>query len=334
MRRTAPEPIEAGGQDSFVDVVTNLVGILIVLVLLVGVRVKPAWKAANAAEAAGMTADVASAAKKDAAAELAHLSATAEGFATDIHKTAAQIAAVDRVMAARQADHEKLTTLVSAGEHALADRRAELGHDSREDYDLRRQFDELQAASRENEQELQRAENYRPPPVELKHYMTPLSRTVFGKEAHFRLCEGRVVYVPIEELCERAKTEIGQMTTVSEMTDRPHTVGPYGGFQMEYTLRLQSRGVQMKEYRIEPTEAQIGEPVGEALGPNSEFRRRLALLDPKETTVTIWVYADSFADYRRLNDELYRLGFAVAGRPLEKGRQIAGSADGTRSAAQ
>ena len=52
MRRQPPEPIEAGGQDSFVDVVTNLVGILIVLVLIVGVRVKPAWRASQAASAA------------------------------------------------------------------------------------------------------------------------------------------------------------------------------------------------------------------------------------------------------------------------------------------
>ena len=74
--------------------------------------------------------------------------------------------------------------------------------------------------------------------------------------------------------------------------------------------------------------------IAEALGPSSEFRRRLALLDPKETTATVWVYEDSFADYRRLNDELYRLGFAVAARPLTKGLQIQGSADGTRSAAQ
>ena len=35
-----PENIEAAGQDSFVDVVTNLVGIMIVLVIIVGVRTK------------------------------------------------------------------------------------------------------------------------------------------------------------------------------------------------------------------------------------------------------------------------------------------------------
>src|SRR5437660_6482084 len=40
MRRTQAENLESAGQDSFVDVVTNLVGIMIVLVIIVGVRVK------------------------------------------------------------------------------------------------------------------------------------------------------------------------------------------------------------------------------------------------------------------------------------------------------
>ena len=42
MRRN-PENLESAGQDSFVDVVTNLVGIMIVLVIIVGVRTKHVW---------------------------------------------------------------------------------------------------------------------------------------------------------------------------------------------------------------------------------------------------------------------------------------------------
>ena len=43
MRRTRRPQTEAPGQDSFLDVVANLVGILIILVMVVGARAKDAW---------------------------------------------------------------------------------------------------------------------------------------------------------------------------------------------------------------------------------------------------------------------------------------------------
>ena len=50
--------------------------------------------------------------------------------------------------------------------------------------------------------------------------------------------------------------------------------------------------------------------------------------------MTAWVYADSFAEYRRLRKELYAAGYTVAARPLPEGELIGGSPRGTRSAAQ
>ena len=40
MPRPRPEDISSAGQDSFLDVVTNIVGILIILVMVVGARVQ------------------------------------------------------------------------------------------------------------------------------------------------------------------------------------------------------------------------------------------------------------------------------------------------------
>ena len=79
---------------------------------------------------------------------------------------------------------------------------------------------------------------------------------------------------------------------------------------------------------------QVGETTDEALRPDSEFRRHLDALDRQQTTVTIWVYPESFPDYRRINDELYRLGFAVAARPMPVGMPVGMSSHGTRSSAQ
>ena len=75
--------------------------------------------------------------------------------------------------------------------------------------------------------------------------------------------------------------------------------------------------------------------MSDALKPTSEFRRRLAAHDPSQTTATIWVYPDSFTEFRTVKDELYRLGYAAAARPLPPGRNVAASSDhGSHSAAQ
>jgi hypothetical protein len=59
----------------------------------------------------------------------------------------------------------------------------------------------------------------------------------------------------------------------------------------------------------------------------------LRLADP-QTTLTFWVYPDSFAAYRRLQEFAQSEGFAVATRPLPHGVAIAGSPNGSRSSSQ
>jgi hypothetical protein len=347
MRRQPPEPIEAGGQDSFVDVVTNLVGILIVLVLIVGVRVKPAWRASQAASSEPTGADPAIAAKtaddaKAAAAkELTGLKATADRVERDVRQIARQVAAVDGELAQRAAERDQVATSIAAAEHQIDERRSKLAGGAREEFDLKRQAAGLENDLQESQNELQRAKNAPSPVAELRHYMTPLSRTVFGKEAQFRLGDHRIAYIPIEELAERAKTEIhADGGSPNELTDHIHVVGPFGGFTMEFTMTMEpgpERGqyaFELKEARFLPVPGQTGETTDEALGPDSEFRRHLNTLDRQQTTVTIWVYPESFPDYRRINDELYRLGFAVAARPWPTGVPVMASNHGTRSAAQ
>ena len=344
MRRQPPEPIEAGGQDSFVDVVTNLVGILIVLVLIVGVRVKPAWRASHAASPSAATdpaaaAKAAETAKAAEAKELAGLRATADGVERDVRQVARQIAAVDGELAERAGEREKVATMIAAAEHEIDAPRSKLAGAARDEFDLKRQADGLESELQASQSELQRARNAPPPVAELKHYMTPISRTVFGKEVHFRLCDHRIAYLPMDELLERAKTEIhGESGSLNELTDHRHIVGPHDGFTMEFTLSMEpgpERGqyaISLNQSRFLPAPGQVGETTDEALGADSEFRRHLNTLDRQLTTVTIWVYPESFPDYRRINDELYRLGFGIAARPLPVGMPVGASNHGTRSA--
>ncbi|HJT79154.1 MAG TPA: hypothetical protein VJ739_18300, partial [Gemmataceae bacterium] len=84
----------------------------------------------------------------------------------------------------------------------------------------------------------------------------------------------------------------------------------------------------------EPLTPERGETAEAALAPGSEFRQVADVIDPQQTTVTFWVYPDSFALYRRLRDYLYQRDVIVAGRPLPDGAPIASSRHGTRSRGQ
>jgi len=83
-----------------------------------------------------------------------------------------------------------------------------------------------------------------------------------------------------------------------------------------------------------PLSQDLGEPADMALAEDSDFRRALRQFRPGRHTVTIWLYGDSFAAFRQVRQELYRLGYAVAARPLPADTPIGGSPEGSKSAAQ
>src|SRR5947208_9940565 len=67
VRRKAESQIEAPGQDSFLDVVCNLVGILIVLVMLIAAQAKRGMIAAATAQTGGAAGDASTEAEARAA---------------------------------------------------------------------------------------------------------------------------------------------------------------------------------------------------------------------------------------------------------------------------
>ena len=62
-------------------------------------------------------------------------------------------------------------------------------------------------------------------------------------------------------------------------------------------------GVELDMIYFVDVEPNLGQPVSEAFMPGSEFRSRLSALKPQSTTITIWVYPDSFDDFRSLKAE-------------------------------
>jgi hypothetical protein len=229
---------------------------------------------------------------------------------------------------------------VSAIESDLAKRRGSLDEQSRGRFDIQRDV----ALARD---ELGRLENERqaadrvvaPETIKIESFPTPLSKTVDGKEAHFQLLGGRIVYVPFEILVDQLKTVVREQAwKMQEQPEITDTLGPVGGFRLRYTIERHDtpRGSFIQPSFIEflPINGQLGEMMDVALQPKSKFRDKLEMLSPRHFTITVWTYPDSFAEFRRLKKELYGLGYAVAARPLFDGMPISGSPQGTRSSAE
>ena len=363
MRRQKPALADAIGTDSFLDIVANLVGILLIFLTVIGVRMEYASNTAKppppdprmlasqaiAANPLPQMPDALALAKVDvvdptnARLELSKLK-------SGIRNADAEAIELAEQMRMQKLDRDNLMFAITSAQQKLDQRRASLGTADQEKVQLDL---ELQQSEREFENVRQqltaaREASAKPQTEILEHVATPIAKTVFVREEHFQLKDGRLLYVPLNELTnqlrEDAPKKIWKLKTSRETTE---TLGPRDGFEMRYTLRrnrvpLQTESglsavrelVELDRFMMVPVGQARGETVEQALSTTSAFRSRISAFSPRETIITVWTYPDSFGAFRVLKSELYKLGFLTAARPLPKGQLISGSPQGTRSAAQ
>ena len=181
----------------------------------------------------------------------------------------------------------------------------------------------------------------------LEHKITPLSRVVNGNEKHYRLERNRVSEVPVDELVSRLKDQIQKRKDWLVKT-RQHQgqIGPVEGFNMQYLVRVETLSgldelrtgqggyrISLSSWQIQPEPETRGETAEVALRKGSRFYQSILSAAP-DTTLTFWVYPDSYAIYRKLQKFTHDHGFSVAGRPLPVGVPISGSPNGSKSASQ
>jgi hypothetical protein len=339
VRRRQESQVEAPGQDSFLDVVCNLVGILIVLVMLIAAQAKRGMIAAATAQPAA-TGEESPAALEASAAESA-----AASLETSVRELQAKIETQNHEAVMRQAERDKYQLLVTVAEQRLAEYRDQLSADEKARYDLEQQLVsyKTEMASLLN---AKTAPNKSKPHI-LEHLPTPMARTVFGTEVHFRLLGHRLAYVPWDEVIERMKADA--KNHVQKLRDTPRielSLPAIAGFGARYILRraevqVETRvgtathtGVELEQVYLVDVEPNLGQPIAQALARGSEFRSRIAALKPQSSTITIWVYPDGFDEFREVKSELFKLGFLCAARPMPANEPIAGSPSGTRSSAE
>jgi hypothetical protein len=176
---------------------------------------------------------------------------------------------------------------------------------------------------------------------------TPVAKPAEGTEYHFEVRHSRVTFLDLEKLLDRAKADAQLHIRLNE-GGRPisSTVGPVGAFSMRYELVrsltqmvddvLDLRGPTYTFRRMEviPEFEGRGDTFEAAMQPASDFARTINRLTPTRATITMWVYPDGSALYRKLREALHAKGFLVAARPLPEGMAIGISPFGSQSAGQ
>jgi hypothetical protein len=343
------------GSDSFLDVLANIVGILIILIVSAASRVQ---RGPELAQSAGATAVAQASIDKPAAAAplpaepdsdeppaeiTAELLALQKKMADVEEKSNAAAVRLRRLSAEEKAAGAEL----SAAEKEAAQESGKLKKQQLRLARLEEAIGERQGVLRGLLAEFEEVENARPAALEVKHRLVPVSQEVVGQEVYFRVSGGRVSIVPLNELAERIKNQLErQKDWLASRGHHEAVVGPLDGYSMKFeverkplsTLERNRHGfgayrIGVSQCEIIPERHLVDESPEEALRRNSKFALAVKTA-PEGATLTFWVYPDSFHAYRILQAACQAEGFVVAARPLPFGLNPKISPDGSRSAGQ
>ena len=126
---------------------------------------------------------------------------------------------------------------------------------------------------------------------------------------------GTVAVIPWDRLIDSLKSEARRSAERNSQKDRfVNQLGPIDGFLMTYGLKSQSgmmtngtstrlaRTIELEKFELEPTSDVVTESIAETLATGGRLRLELASCKAQHTTVTVWVYPDSFNEFRTLKE--------------------------------
>ncbi|MFL5241395.1 MAG: hypothetical protein ACJ8FY_04750 [Gemmataceae bacterium] len=341
--------------DSFLDLVANVVGIIIrlILVVWVGARSYTSLPPGFTVSAHGTPEIIEEDQFPDDPLQLELVKDRQE-----LDTAQARLVEELRKLRLAQTEHDKLNEqFLSIGvrKNDLAKQESEVGHFKKENQHraaaVALSLEQIKQRYARLSEEIAAVRKL-PSAKKALTYRTPVSRPVQAEEILFECKEGRVAFIDIGSMLEEARQSFeDKAQKLRNQWEIEDVTSPAGSFRLHYTIERQ-RGVfegvtptsspdaninfryGISGWQVEPLAGQRGEPLQEALAADSEFRHVANSLDPRQTVVTFWVYPDSFAIYRKLRDLLYDRDIVVAGRPLPEGVPISSSRHGTVSRGQ
>jgi hypothetical protein len=353
-RRRRPVSEIAFSFDSFLDVVANVVGIILRLILV-------AWVGARSYKAVVPDLPLAPDVVQSEPSPLAdptdpRLAQTVQKR-RDLAKSAAErlrdkdeqrLKTIER----EKAIEKQLTALESQQKTLQAERAQTAMHVSRGKTVVKSAAMSVSDLEKRSKALLEELDHLKKLPRVTKklRYQTPVSAPLQTEEVMFECYHGRVTLLDTGALLadiQRTLRSKGEL--LHDQWELRDVTLPVGAFRLRYVISRERSAMDgpggggpvsstfrygISAWEAEPVTPQRGETTDEALKSGSAFRRVIDALDPQQTAVTFWVYDDSFAVYRTLRDYLHERDMVVAGRPLPDGVPIASSRKGTVSRGQ
>lgn len=340
---------EDSAQDSFLDIVANLVGVIIILVMLVGA--KATHDAFSGKEVAVPEEKVVVDNGPDEKELEAQLRAARSGVfeaRREVEQLATRLIQIKREADDFDAERVNLAMHRSVVEEDMARRRELLDSEHQQQYDVQKQIAEYQltldALTKEQLGLLTGPETVE----ELESVPTPLAREIDGNAIHLRLKKGLVSIVPFDELLDEVQNHVEDIRRRLQSSDHVvDTFGPIDGYRIRMTVSRvadpmsighragQIMRIEYDQYaEVLPTSEGIGQDVEQALMPGGSLYKYLQDHRRVSPSVVVWLYTDSFDDFRLLKRTLWEMGFSMATRPMVPGANIGASPHGTKAAAQ
>ncbi len=322
--------------DSFLDVVANVVGIILRLILV-------AWVGARSYKAVVPTAP-ATLTKE----EIAELPDPQDPLAPELERQRRELAEAQSHLLEQLKEWQKLrkdstltaeelTRLTARVQQVDAERQS-VESKSRQDAQAIRNaglsLEEIRERSKGIVAEIE-AMRKAPPTKQTLRYRTPVSHPLQTEELLFECRSGRISFIDCGKFMAEIEDTLRdgeKLRGTNEYSGVTETIGP---FRMRYWVEMDAYSSKAAlSWEIEPVDFVRGETVEQALSPGSEFRRVIDSIEPASTAVTLCVYPDSFPLYRKLRDFMHERDIVVAGRPFPEGASIAASRHGTASRGQ
>jgi hypothetical protein len=278
MGRRSHRPELEFGSDSFLDVICNIVGILIILIVVVAVKVErqPIAQAESLAKAAPVVSTI-----PDRESEYAQRQSDLDALKLQHSQVASRLEGLGARKATLDEEHRRVQEEMDALRSQLAEQAADASRNRIAKSEAEEEagklaadvdrllnilagkekalLDAITVIQQEETVASETEENLRQTIVEtvrlqemldnaaeradsgprLVHRIMPVSRKVDGEEVMFRMSEGLVSEVPITELMKVAVDRVRKRISMLQRFGRlEDVVGPIGGYRMTFAIEL------------------------------------------------------------------------------------------------
>lgn len=312
--------------DSFLDVIANLVGILVLLVVVVGVRSATKGFESVAPEP---VVDL-----EAINAEIALREEEATNAARETRTVARQIEQLTQDVTLREITRQQHADEIATLRQDIEDQRAKLDPE-------RRRSAAVQIELAKIEQELDRltaqqvaligqiAQMEDEPAQQLQIAGSSIAANRKYEPTTLFLRDGKVVPQPGNEVVEHLRAAVRSLPAPNALQrgkEYQRKIGPIDGFVVHVVFEQGpirrgnaiTAGTRMKRCVLDMNGDLVQwEPLDRALSPDSGLMRHLDTIDAEETAVILQPAPDSYEEYQTLKTELSQRGFSVVMRPMD-----------------